>query len=110
MEKYSLLRPLQGKQTFQGNKITTSSSGPISNEFATAAFRMGHSLVQSNITLLDINGQLLQELPLRSTFDSSTRLTIPWFVDSTIRGLVNQLSQKIDNQITDDLRLHLFQY
>lgn len=111
MQKYSLLRPFPGNKTFQSNKGPTSSSGPISNEFATAAFRMGHSLVQSDIQLVDIYGNVTRELPLRFMFDNPSWVSADsFFIDSTIRGLVKQHSQKIDNQITDELRLHLFQY
>ncbi len=109
IKKYSLLRPLPGNKTLGKYNATTSSSGPISNEFATAAFRMGHSLVQSNVTLIDINGEQ-RTVPLRFMFGSPSFFTFSWFMDDCIRGLVNQHSQKIDNQITDELRLHLFQY
>jgi len=114
MQKNWLLRPLPGKQTFQ-NKKSKSTMGPISNEFATAAFRMGHSLVQGNVQLVDINGQVTS-YSMRNQFNTRAQIPSPFFFareffyDDTIRGLVTQNSQKIDNQITDDLRLHLFRY
>lgn len=44
MTKYQLT-PLSGGNTFSGYTTNGLTSGPISNEFATAAFRIGHSLV-----------------------------------------------------------------
>jgi len=114
MQKNRLLWPLPGKQTFQ-NKKSTATKGPITNEFATAAFRMGHSLVQGNVELVGINGQVTS-YSMRNQFNMAAQIPSPFFFvqqffyDDTIRGLVTQRSQKIDNQITDDLRLHLFRY
>lgn len=105
MQKYSLLRPLPGSKTLKNNKEPTSSSGPISNEFATAAFRMGHSLVQDQIYSWNQDNEI-NHFPLRYMFHMPTRLG----TDNMIRGLVKVRSQKIDNQIVDALRLHLFQY
>ncbi len=132
MQKYNLLRPLRGKKTFKVSesdddensdeskedessesshevkrKITT--SGPISNEFATAAFRMGHSLVQGKVQLVDVNGQVTN-YNLRSVFNIPDLSSNPQFLDNTIRGLVTQPSQTIDTQVTGDLWLRLFEY
>lgn len=46
MSTYGLTPLTTGFMTNNNTNITT---GPISNEFATAAFRMGHTLVQEII-------------------------------------------------------------
>lgn len=133
MQKNNRLWPLPGNKTFQVSesddnndqnndsneddkdessievkrKITT--SGPISNEFATAAFRMGHSLVQGKVQLVDVNGQVTS-YNMRSVFNIPNLSSDPQFLDNTIRGLVTQHSQTIDTQVTGDLWLHLFEY
>lgn len=108
MQKNKLLRPLPGKQTFEQSKTRQATvSGPVSNEFATAAFRMGHSLVQGNPQFVAPNGQVAT-YPLRNNFNSPRRFSDPLFFDNTIRGLVYQKSQKVDNKIADDLLLNLF--
>ncbi len=84
-------------------------SGPVSNEFAAAAFRMGHSLVQGKVQLIDVNGQVTV-YNMTSVFNTPDLSSNSFFLDNTIRGLVNQNSQTVDNQITDDLWLHLFEY
>lgn len=90
-------------------KLETVTSGPVSNEFAAAAFRMGHSLVQGKVQLIDVNGQATF-YNMTSVFNHPDLSSNPFFLDNTIRGLVNQNSQTVDNHITDDLWLHLFQY
>lgn len=88
----------------------TITSGPVSNEFAAAAFRMGHSLVQGNVQLTDIDGQSTS-YKMRHFFNNpDVLLSDPSFFDNTIRGLVSQHSQNVDTQITDDLWLPLFEY
>ena len=88
-------------------KITN--SGPISNEFATAAFRMGHSLVQGKVQMVDVKGHI-KSYNMRNVFNNPNLSSDPHFLDNTIRGLVTQPSQKIDTQIDSDLWLHLFEY
>lgn len=127
MEKAKHLWPLPGKNTFHVKpsdgwmhiydddgkeefKMETVTSGPVSNEFAAAAFRMGHSLVQGKVQLVDVNGQVTF-YNMSSFFNGPDIIpSIPAFFDNTIRGLVNQHSQTVDNQITDALWLHLFEY
>lgn len=134
MQKNNLLRPLPGKKTFKVSgsddnkdknkddsnesdedesihevKRKTTTSGPISNEFAAAAFRMGHSLVQGKVQLIDVNGTVTS-YSMRDVFNIPDLSSNPQFLDNTIRGLVTQPSQTIDTQVTGDLWLHLFEY
>ncbi len=84
-------------------------SGPVSNEFAAAAFRMGHSLVQGTIQLSDASGKQ-STYRMENVFNNPSALLSPTFVDDAIRGLVSQASQTVDTQIVDDLRINLFRY
>jgi len=128
MEINKLLWSLPGKNTFHvesypkegfmvvydddgtmKDKLETVTSGPVSNEFAAAAFRMGHSLVQGDVQLVDVNGQTTI-YNMSTVFNAPDLTSNPFFLDNTIRGLVKQNSQTVDNQITDALWLHLFEY
>lgn len=110
MQKYKQLLSLPGKQTFQQDKARIATiSGPVSNEFATAAFRMGHSLVQTDVQFVATNGQV-GKYNLRNNFNNPRLFSDPFFFDNTIRGLVYQNAQKVDSKIADDLLLNLFMY
>ena len=102
------LSPLPSGNTFSNYTTANLTSGPISNEFATAAFRMGHSLVQGAFQLVDSNGNV-------TTFNMSSYFNNPAvvytnqsFIDSVIRGLVTQASQTVDTFVTNDLWIELF--
>lgn len=84
-------------------------SGPVSNEFAAAAFRMGHSLVQGTVQQYDISGKPWP-YRMQNFFNNPSFLFSTTFIDDAIRGLVSQTSQTVDTQIVDDLRFNLFQY
>jgi len=108
MTKYQLT-PLSGGNTFSGYSTNGLSSGPISNEFATAAFRIGHSLVQGLVQMFD-------EKDVMTTYQMDNYFNNPaviyknkTFFDSVIRGLIKQHSQTVDIDVEDDLLLLLFQ-
>ena len=108
MNRNTGLWPLAGSATFPipKNNLT---SGPISNEFAAAAFRMGHSQIQGTVQLYDVNGKLIS-YNMRDLFNNpSLVVSDANFLDNAIRGLVSQSSQKVDTEIVNDLRLNLFQ-
>lgn len=109
MAKYGL-SPLPNGTTFSNYTTTNLTSGPISNEFATAAFRMGHSLVQGSFQLVDSSGKITS-FSMSNFFNNAavvySNLT---FLDSVIRGLVTQPSQIVDHFVTDQLWLQLFKY
>lgn len=120
MQKNSMLWSFYGEKTFEVSETDTGddtvnnffrgksvNSGPISNEFAAAAFRMGHSLVQGNVEVMDSNNQTSQ-YSMKDFFNMIDLNYQSNFLDNTIRGLVNQPSLAVDTHITEDLRLHLF--
>jgi len=72
--------------------FTNYTSGPVSNEFATAAFRMGHSMVQGTVSLYDANNTQTNYTMTDYFNDASVVYNNKTFLDSVIRGLVTQNS------------------
>ncbi|XP_046449770.1 chorion peroxidase-like isoform X2 [Daphnia pulex] len=85
-------------------------NGPISNEFATAGFRVGHSLVQGTVKLYSEDGTLLtSSYTMSDTFNDPSRIVNDkTYFDAVIRGLLTQLSASADHTIDDSLWNKLF--
>ncbi|XP_077526337.1 salivary peroxidase/catechol oxidase-like isoform X2 [Haemaphysalis longicornis] len=82
----------------------------VSNVFATAAFRFGHSMVPHAFYRYDKQHRLLlNDTPLHSEFFNPTRLFRPGAVDRLVLGLVNQPAAGMDEQLSPELTNRLFQ-
>lgn len=81
----------------------------ISNEFATAAYRLGHSLLSSQVLRLDARGREAPEghLSLAAAFFNPSHISDNG-IDSVLRGLAGQRCQELDNTLVDDVRNFLF--
>jgi len=81
----------------------------VSNEFATAAYRLGHTLLSPQIMLLNADGTDVSGTPLalRNAF-----FNLPVYaangIDPIMRGLVTQRAQELDEWLVDDVRNFLF--
>ena len=82
----------------------------IRNEFSTASYRFGHSLLNTTLLRLDRDGIEVAEghLALRDAFFAPQRLTDEGGIDPVLRGLAAQASQTVDTQLVDDVRNFLF--
>ena len=83
----------------------------IYNEFASAAYRLGHSMVNAELLRLDAAGDPIPEghLSLReSFFTAPSVLKEEGDLDPILRGLAAQAHQQLDTKIVDDLRNFLF--
>lgn len=81
----------------------------IENAFATAAYRLGHSMLSSSLLRLDRNGQPIPEGSIRlkdAFFNPSAVATLG--IEPYLRGMARQKAQELDNQIVDDVRNFLF--
>ena len=78
----------------------------ISNEFSTAAFRVGHTMLSSKMLRVDPHGKV-DEIPLRDAFFDPAEIYDNG-IDSLLRGLSYQKAQEIDNKLVDDVRNLLF--
>jgi len=81
----------------------------ISNEFATAAYRLGHSLLSPNLLRLDAQGREIPagHLTLAGSFFQPDQITSEG-IDVVLRGLLLQRAQELDEWLIDDVRNFLF--
>lgn len=82
----------------------------IRNEFSTAAYRYGHSALNTTLLRLDAEGEEIAEghLALRDAFFRPDRLTTEGGLDPVLRGLAAQSAQNVDALVIDDVRNFLF--
>lgn len=81
----------------------------IANEFSSAAYRFGHSMLSPNLMRLDEHGEAVPagHLALKDAFFDPTKL-LETGIDPVLRGLASQCPQEIDTFIVDDVRNFLF--
>lgn len=93
---------------YRGYKPGTDAA--VMNEFSTAAFRLGHTLVSQKLLRLDANGKEISagHLPIRNAFFAPQRLIEEGGIEPILRGLASQRCQELDVYIVDDLRNFLF--
>jgi hypothetical protein len=84
-------------------------SPQISNEFATAAYRFGHTMLSPDILRLDENGGEIPEgnLQLRDAFFRPDKVEEAG-VDPILRGFAAHTAQAVDANLVDDVRSFLF--
>lgn len=82
----------------------------LSEEFAGAAFRLGHSIVSANLEKTDEQGNLIgTPVTLKDAFFQDTAdFAADSGADGLLRHLTNDLSNALDVHIVDDLRNFLF--
>ena len=81
----------------------------IANEFSTAAFRFGHSMLNEQLLRLDRHGREIAagHVPLKHSFFAPGEI-VDHGIASVIRGLSRQRAQRLDTEITDAVRNFLF--
>ncbi len=80
--------------------------GRVSNEFATAAYRVGHTMVSDTIAIKNKDGTIrqvgLDEVFFKPEFTQKEGLA------AVLGGQAGQTAEKVDNQLVDSLRNRLF--
>ncbi len=80
----------------------------ITQTFAHALFRFGHSMNNANLRLVDNNGNASALSLGQAFFNPDLLKNDPTLVDQIFRGLATQKAQQNDAQIVDELRNVLF--
>lgn len=82
----------------------------ILNEFATAAFRIGHSLLRPHIPRLSPNYQIVDPpILLRDGFFKPDMFQLPGMTDEIARGMLSTPMETMDQFITGEVTNHLFE-
>jgi hypothetical protein len=82
----------------------------ISNVFSGAAYRLGHTLINSNIMRLDEFGEVIPQgnLGMKDAFFNPLEIKNAGGIEPYLRGMVVQMQQECDVKVIDDLRSFLF--
>ncbi|XP_073998142.1 uncharacterized protein isoform X2 [Rhodnius prolixus] len=82
----------------------------VVTEFATAAYRIGHSLLRPHIPrMTPAFSSLEPSILLRDTFFNPDIIYKPHMVDEIMRGLVSTPMESLDQFITGEISNHLFE-
>lgn len=81
----------------------------INNEFSTAIYRLGHTLLSSQLLRLDKHGEVIPEgnLELKDAFFNPL-LIKNYGIDPYLMGLAHQPCQELDAKLVGDVRNFLF--
>lgn len=80
----------------------------ISNEFATGAFRFGHSLLGDDIEFLDNRGrEIADEVSLAEAF-FNPGIIVEQGIDGVLKYLASDPSSELDTKVVDSVRNFLF--
>lgn len=103
------LPALLGQQALKAYRGYNPNVNPgIANEFATAAFRFGHSMLGSDIEFLDNNGNEVREaIELREAFFNPNLLKETG-IDPILKYLASDRAEELDTKVVDDVRNFLF--
>lgn len=82
----------------------------VATEFSTVAFRIGHTLLSSQVLRCSELGTPIDEghLALADAFFNLSSITTEGGIDPLLRGLAAQYAQRVDNLIVNDVRSFLF--
>ena len=82
----------------------------VSLEFAVAAYRFGHSMVNDGIPRANpATGAALESLPLRRAFMRPDALLLDVGLDELFAGAATTRAERVDARVVDALRQHLFE-
>ncbi len=82
----------------------------IFNVFSASAFRLGHTLINSNIIRINADGEVLPRghISLRDAFFNPASILIADGIDPYFQGMATQVQQAMDCRVIDDVRNFLF--
>jgi peroxidase len=93
---------------YPGYNPNTAPNPGIANEFSTALFRLGHSMLGDDVEFIGNNGEELdEEIPLHEAFTNPGKVSEEG-IDPILKYLASDPSSEVDNTIVDEVRNLLF--
>lgn len=82
----------------------------LAQEFSVAAYRLGHSMLNSELQRLEADGSSIPAGPLllRNAFFNPSEVAAGGGISPLLRGMAGQQAQEIDELVVDDVRNFLF--
>lgn len=82
----------------------------VFNIFSGAAFRMGHTLINSNLIRMRKDGEIISRgnINLKDAFFNPLTVDLAGGIDPYLKGMATQIQQDFDCKIVSDLRNFLF--
>ncbi len=77
------------------------------NVFSAAAFRLGHTLLNSNLQMMEDDGTYLGSVTLAEAFFNPAMIT-DGGMEHFFKGMAQQVEQNMDGKVVDDVRNFLF--
>jgi heme peroxidase/type IX secretion system substrate protein/dockerin type I repeat protein len=107
---YNEWLPVMGVHLPNYNGYNSNIDATITNVFATAAFRLGHTLLSGTILRMDNLGNTIPEgnLTLLEAFFTPYELVQSGGLDPIFKGMASQVQQKMDCKMVNDVRNFLF--
>ena len=108
-KKYMNLFGLYPKSSGYSNDYDPTIDPRITNEFSTAAFRFGHSLIPSLINVYNsVRNSVKESFELKDSFNKPALLRLPGMVDGLVAGLTRDKMESFDSGFVDDITNNLF--
>jgi len=82
----------------------------IFNVFSSAAFRLGHTLINSNVIRMSSEGEEIPRgnIALKDAFFNPGAILLAGGIDPYFQGMATQIQQALDCRVIDDVRNFLF--
>ena len=100
--------PSQGIDLPAYNWYNDQADPSIRNVFSSAAFRMGHTLINSSIVRMENDGGEMSNVSLRDAYFNPTIINLANGIEPYLKGMATNLQQDFDSKMIDDLRNFLF--
>jgi len=107
---YSEWLPSMGVILPDYNGYNESMTPGVFNVFSSAAFRLGHTLINSNVVRMSPVGDEIPRgnMTLKDAFFNPSAVLLAGGIDPYLQGMASQVQQALDCKMVDDVRNFLF--